>query len=201
MEFKQFLLVVWKRKNIFLFILLSVIFLVMVWFYSQPDKYDVIFSIDIVRENYQKTKDYRYDQFYRLQADEKFSDTIVNWLSDLSFNQKIRKNFREKALFMENLRAEKLSANYLRVSFNTKNDGDFLIISNSIKKVLEEKISETNGLAQDPEWFSVLVGDPVISKREFNFGLIFIGAFLSGVLLAVFVSLFHYYWQFDENRN
>ncbi len=200
MELKKLVLVVWERKNIFLFILLSVIFLAIIWFYSQPDKYNVVFSVDITRENYQKTQDYRYDQFYRLQADEKFADTIVNWLGDPGVNQKIRKNFEEETS-MEDLRAEKLSSNYLRVSFKTKNDRNSLMITNSIKKVLEEKISETNGLAQDPSWFFVLIDDPIVSKREFNFGLIFIGAFLLGFILAVFASLFLYYWQSDENRN
>jgi capsular polysaccharide biosynthesis protein len=201
MEFKRFIFVIWQRRNIFIFVLFSVIFLAMFWFFVQPEKYDVVFYVDISREDYQETTDYRYDQFYRLQADEKFSETIVCWINEIELSQEIRENYQGNVFFMENLRAEKLSSSYIKVSFKTKNEKFVPMIMDSINKSLNLKIAKINKEANDPSWFSVVISTFVISKYQINLRMVIFGAVLMGTILGIFVSLFHYYWQFNENWN
>ncbi len=201
MEFKQFIFIVWQRKNIFMFILFSIIFLAIFWFSVQPEKYDAVFYIDISREDYQKTTDYRYDQFYRFQADENFSETIASWINEVELDQEIRKNYQGNVFSMENLRAEKLSSSYIKVSFKTKSENFVPMIRDSINKSLNLKIARINKEASDPDWFSIVVSTSVVSKHQSNLRIVIFGAVLMGIILGIFVSLFHYYWQFNENWN
>ena len=201
MELKKLILVIWQRKKIFLFFLFSTIFLSLVWFSSQPKRYSVVFSIDVTRENYSKTEDYRYDQFYRFQADEKFAENIVNWFNDPAFKREIENKSNENNFSFENLEVKKLSNGYLQVFLLSRNKENYPQAIEAIRIVLENKIHDINKKANDPEWFSVLIGEPTISKKEFDFKLIFLGAFLFGFVFGLFASLFHYYFQSNENRN
>ena len=201
MELKDIIFIVWKRKSIFLFVLFSVILLAIFGVFIQPEKYKIVFPLDISRNNYQKTDDYRYDQFYRLQADEKFSETVVRWIGAPDFGGKVRADYKEDVFSMENLRAEKLSPGYIQISFNTKDEKKASSIASSIKKVLDKKNNTINKESADPNWFSFVFGDVTISKQQIDYKLIILGAILVGFVLGLFASLFHYYWQSNENWN
>lgn len=201
MEFKEIFFIIWKRRVIFLFVMFSVTFLVVFWSLVQPKKYEVAFSVDVSRENYQKTDDYRYDQFYRFQADEKFADTVVRWIGAPDFYQEVKVGCQKESFSLEKLRAERLSSSYIQGSFETKNKKDAPLILASIRNELKEKNSKLNEKANDPTWFSLVIGDPAVSEKQFNLKIFVLAGLLLGFILGFFTSIFHYYWQLNENRD
>ena len=198
MELRQIVSIIWERKYILLFIIASCLFLALVWLFSQPEEYTVFFSVDITRKNIQETPDYRYDQFYRLQADEKFADTIVQWMGDADFNKQVLENYQGNSFSMRNLSAVRLSSSYLKIFFKTKNQDDSKLLAEAIKKSLGDRIALVGG--DDSTWFSVETTDPIDYRENYNWKIIILGAFLLGVVLGIFSALFHYYWTDDEKN-
>ena len=72
-----------------------------------------------------RVDNYKYDNFYRLQADEKFAETLVEWLKSPRIEEKI---FKEAGIdpsgyslkkLAKSIKAEKMSSQVVAVSFSS----------------------------------------------------------------------------------
>ncbi|MFO7806959.1 MAG: hypothetical protein R6V40_00865 [Candidatus Moraniibacteriota bacterium] len=208
MEFKDFIKLIGKYKH--LLILIVLLFLVagfFVWRY-QTDFYLASFSVDIDRNNFQQSEEYKYDQFYRLEADEKFAENIVYWAGDPSFLLGVKKDFLE--LGGENfgdikgISANQLSSNYVKIEYKGFVKKEVFTAYKALKKNLQEKTKKLNYENNDPNWFKLNNGELVVHKGNPSLLLYLSIALAAGFLAGIFLILFIYYFKeshFDENRN
>jgi capsular polysaccharide biosynthesis protein len=82
MELKEYINIIKKELKLFISITVIIILAAFAYFYLRPVSYLASLTLNITRLGSQETPDFKYDDFYRLQADEKFAETLVQWLKD-----------------------------------------------------------------------------------------------------------------------
>jgi uncharacterized protein involved in exopolysaccharide biosynthesis len=208
MELKKLVKILLKEKPLFIGVWLAVVVLATVWFLSQPPKYEAFLSVEISRDSLEDTKDYQYNQYYRLLADEKFADTVMQWTKD---PEVVKTVFQEAQvpLKIDNLRqaskilnGERMTANYVQIKFSASSEERAEKIVEAIKEAFTSKTESLNQSSQDKNWFKLIFSDSLVILEKTSFAIIFIASLFLGFILAMFVVLLRYYWQEDdEDRN
>lgn len=208
MELKKLIKILLKNKGLFIGVWLAIVILATVWFFSQSPKYEAFLAVEISRDSLEETKDYQYNQYYRLLADEKFADTVTQWSKDPEIVKVI---FQEAKVPLEVdslrqaskiLNGEKMTANYVQIKFSASSEERAERIVDSIKKTFSSKAEDLNQFSQDKNWFKLIFSDSLIVLKKNSFGITFIASLVLGFILAIFVVLMHHYWkEDDEDRN
>jgi capsular polysaccharide biosynthesis protein len=201
MELREYIQIIKKNICLFIFVVVLVLAGGLVYFCLMPTSFDASLALNIGRKGSEQTTDYKYDYYYRLGADEKFADTIVEWLKDPATVENIfedanlpRENFSIKKL-TRILKPEKRSSQLVLVYFSAANATEAGNIANSIQKEMLKNTENLNNLQKDSAWFNIISQDPVIIKHSINLK-IFIPLFLVvGIFLAFWVILFYHYFK------
>ncbi|MEI8096599.1 MAG: hypothetical protein WCG73_00620, partial [Candidatus Moraniibacteriota bacterium] len=171
------------------------------WQQNQPSKFQATLLLNIGRAGTQTTQDYTYDSFYRLQADERFSDTVVRWLGS--------PRVVEDIYTAVGLPVDTMSTKTLSTVFGAKRLSSQMIevtYSDSSEKVLQ-KISEatiaelntyTNSLNKEnseKNWFVVIGSDPVIRDVRVTFPFALAVSLVFGVFIGFWVALMKHYFS------
>jgi len=80
MELKEYLAIIKADFKLFGSIIAIIILASFGYFYLKPISYEASLILNITRNGAQKSDQYKFDDFYRLQADEKFAETLVQWI-------------------------------------------------------------------------------------------------------------------------
>lgn len=127
MEFKEYLAIIKSNFKLFGSIVAIVILASFSYFYLKPISYEASLVLNITRSGLQKSDQYKFDDFYRLQADEKFAETLVQWIKSPRVALDIwtaagnsPENLSLKQL-TKLFKAEKLSSQIVSVKFSTAN--------------------------------------------------------------------------------
>ncbi|MEI6650878.1 MAG: hypothetical protein WCL23_05630, partial [Candidatus Moraniibacteriota bacterium] len=89
MEFRDFCTIFAHRRNVFFSVFGVFLVVSALVFRLQPSRFETSLTVNVARAGAQATTDYTYDQFYRLQADERFADTVVRWIAAPSVRKEI----------------------------------------------------------------------------------------------------------------
>ncbi|MFA6790257.1 MAG: hypothetical protein WCR65_01635, partial [Parcubacteria group bacterium] len=149
MELKEYIKIFKNNFKFFALIVASVLVSGIAFQEFMPEKYRVEANLDVTRSGLQKeTSDYRYDEFYRLQADERFADTVVRWIGSGRIREDI--STESKGAGFEKLKAERLSSQLVRITFVVSDVEDSKKIVAAIEKVLNDKTQELNKDQNNP---------------------------------------------------
>lgn len=194
MELKEYIKIFKKNYRWFLLTIVFVLLLATSFKLLWGTKYQVELDLNITRSGYQNdTNEYRYDEFYRLQADERFADTVVRWLG----SKRIREDIITKSGDAKLLRfkSERLSSQMIRVSFLIEDRKQAQNLADSIARVLSDKTEELNKEQKNPNWFKILISTPVVEKYEISWMQLILLSSLVGLFLGFWVVLIKNYWE------
>jgi capsular polysaccharide biosynthesis protein len=206
MELKEFIELLKSNLKLFLLILIGAVLISLVIFNYQKNLYIASIGVDIAREKEVPINngDYQYDQFYRLQADEKFGQNIVSWLEDSSFNNLNRKDFEKSQIGswgdVFGIKASQPSANYLKISFKSKDPRSAHLFGKVLKENLKERTGQLN-FSQSDNWFKLIFSETYVTQNNPNIYIFLIVSFLLGFFLGFLAVLFKDYFQKNENRD
>ncbi len=194
MELKEFL-DIFKKQRMFYMVLISLCVLVAwVWQISQPVSYQATLLINIGRTGVSETTDYTYDSFYRLQADERFADTVVRWLGTPRVVEDIYREAHIDTAERATFRAGRLSSQVISVKYDGEHQKTLEQLSAALVTVLNRYTNTLNTEGQEKSWFVVLGSEPVLEDARVNLRT----ALLIGLALGLFVGfwavLFRHYF-------
>ncbi|EKE16287.1 MAG: hypothetical protein ACD_11C00021G0016 [uncultured bacterium] len=182
MELRAIIEIFKKHKNIFWRTLLVFVFLGFISFYFQPKTYTSTLMLNVTRSGLQETSDYQYDDFYRLQADERFADTVARWIDSPIIYQNIYED--AKIEFRKPIKATRLSSQVIEVTFKTKNREDGIALSSSAEKILNRQIEELNKFQKNKNWFMLVASEPVIAEGGISLPVSLLGSFAIGLFFS-----------------
>lgn len=193
MELKEYIVIF--RKNIWFFLMTVLVFLIAggIYYAYTPEKYVAVMDLNITRAGQAESKEYDYDGFYRLQADEKFAETVVWWLGSPRIAKEICR-LAEVSQCPAGYSAKKLSSQYLQVNFSPKNSEDAEKIARSLVEVIGEETSNLNLKQKKVDWFEVQGNLPDVQKVKISLEKLLIGAFLLGCFFGFWVVLGRHYF-------
>lgn len=191
MELREYLDIFKRQIKWFWATILLFLFIAGAWQQSQPEKLQATLLLNIGRASVQDTRDYTFDSFYRLQADERFADTVVRWLGSPRVVEDIYGSVGIETRDMstqtlENIfGAKRLSSQMIEVTYAYPNQEMLQKISETTVAYLNTYTESLNKeSSEEANWFVVIGSDPVI--RDVRVTLVF--ALALGLALGVFIG-------------
>lgn len=199
MDLKEYIRIIKNNLNVFLAVVLAVVAACFGVLLVKADSYAASMLLSITRSGSQETADYKFDDFYRIQADEKFAETVVQWVSNPGIEREIfagagvnAGNFSLRQL-SKSFKAEKLSSQAVGVSFSSPSAQQARKIAASIAEVLSKNSETLNRDQKENGWFKIVSHDPVIVKDAYSPFWVFVAAVLGGIFLAFWTVLIIHY--------
>jgi capsular polysaccharide biosynthesis protein len=200
MELKEYFQIIKKNLKLFVLTIIIILLSTFLFFYFTPISYTTSLELNISRKGVQNTPDYRYDNFYRLQADEKFAETIVEWLKSPWMEENIYReagidtsDFSLKRL-SKSIVAEKMSSQIVVVGFSAPNQKIAQNIAAAISKNISQSTDNLNKDQNDITWFEIIAENPVIKINEVS-PLIMLAIFFGTVFVAFWVVMVKHYLE------
>lgn len=201
MELKELLAIFRKHRNLFLGIVLLGMFVAWVWQKEQPVSYQATLLINIGRAGVSETTDYTYDSFYRLQADERFADTVVRWLSTPRVVEDIygEAHLNSDGMDVKGLgsifSAGRLSSQIISVKYGGENKKALEELATSAVTVLNRYTDTLNTEAREKSWFVVIGSEPVIRDARVDVQKALMLGLVLGIFFGFWTVLFRHYFS------
>ena len=201
MELKEYVLIIKNHLKLFVSVWVAVIIIAFLWYFTLPLRYEVSIPVEISRKGQQQTEDFRYDQYYRVEADSKFADTVVQWFSDPSTVNSIyaaaSKSHEAQTVkdLSKKFKAEKLAPQYIRVSFQTANEDDGKVLAKAIREVANQKNEKLNENSKSEDWFSLIAGDVIIAPKKISFAPVLLVSLVGGFIVSMVAVMLKHYWE------
>lgn len=201
MEFKEYFLIF--KKYFKLFITITALFIVagILFQLFRPLSYKAVLNLNITRTGKQETSDYRYDNFYRLQADEKFADTVVRWLESPEITARV---YNDSQIITAGLshwklsrtfKAQRLSSQAIKVSYSAKNADTAKNLAGSIIKIINSETEALNKMQNEETWFVVIGDNPIIRENKWPWSIVILFSALAGMFAGFWGVLIKHYFE------
>ncbi len=191
---------IWRHHiSVVIYVVLISIVAAYAWSVRMSESYSASQLLEISRNNFQSSSDYRYDQFYRLQADEKFAEAIEVWLKSAGVSRSILEKAeldpggKTVRQLSKSFRPEKIASNVIRVNYSTQNEEEAKKLADSIEDVISEKTNALNAASQDPNWFVVESSDFVAARNRQDLRINLLAAILAGLFLGTLAAFGKHY--------
>lgn len=201
MEFKQYLDIFKKHSKLFLLTVVVFILAGVLFQLFRPLGYNAQLTLNITRIGSQQTSDYRYDDFYRLQADEKFADTVVRWLASPKVAEKILNDSGVATSGLSHwtlvrmFKAERFSSQVVSLSYSAKTQATAQNLAGSVLKIINQEAEELNKIQKEESWFTVISDEPIIRENKWPWEVVILLSFLVGMLAGLWTVLIKHYLE------
>jgi capsular polysaccharide biosynthesis protein len=199
MELKEYLAILKTNSKLFGSIITIVILASFSYFYLRPISYEASLVLNITRSGAQKSDQYKFDDFYRLQADEKFAETLVQWIRSprlaMDIWNKAGQNPENLSLkqLSKLFKAEKLSSQVVSIKFSAANSEKAKRLANSIVEIISQETATLNQNQQEENWFKIVALNPVVLISRVNPFLLFLASLIMGIFLGFWIVLVRHY--------
>mgnify|MGYP000567710053 CR=1 FL=1 len=199
MELRDLFRIFKKQRTFYVGVVLFCVLAAWIWQNNQPVSYQATLLINIGRAGVSETTDYTYDSFYRLQADERFADTVVRWLSSPRVVEDI---YREARLNPETLgtkalgsvfSAGRLSSQIVSVKYSGENKKALEGMATAAVTVLNRYTDTLNTEAREKSWFVVIGSEPVIRDARVSMLLTLVVSLVLGLFVGFWAVLWRHY--------
>jgi uncharacterized protein involved in exopolysaccharide biosynthesis len=205
MDLTEYIDIFRKQARAFGLIVALSVAIAFAWQGLQPKSYDVTLLLNIGRSSEQQTTEYTYDSFYRLQADERFADTVVRWLQSPRVVEDIYAEAKidTDTIGLRGLRSafsgKRFSSQMIEVAYGSRNERQATELSRAITTVLSRYTESLNKENSELGWFAVIGSDPVIRDGRMSLPIaLSVGAAL-GVFFGFWGVLLRHYFRSTKN--
>jgi uncharacterized protein involved in exopolysaccharide biosynthesis len=187
MDLKDFFAIFIIHKKIFWGIIVITVICSAVVYFVQGQTYKTSLTLNVTRDAAPENNEYSYDSFYRLQADERFADTVVRWTQSAHIVKSVFGNMKNSSLVNKNkFNAKRLSSQVVDVTFSTVTEKQAKSIAKKLITALNQESQKLNIQQNQKNWFVILGSEPVITDNKTSFMFL--------MSLGVFVGFFIAFW-------
>lgn len=198
MEFKENIAIFRKHQNYFWRTVLVCVLIGAFGQFLQREHVTSNLTLNVTRLGKDITSDYQYHDFYRLQADERFADTVVRWLGSPRIVSDIYDDTteRERGVF----KAERLSSQMIQVTYDASDEDSAKKIAQSLVSRINKETSDLNKDQQESSWFAIVGGEPVTKDGKIGMLSVLTIALVLGMFIGFWVVLIKHYFSKAKNN-
>lgn len=194
MELKKIIAIFRRHQKAFGATLLICIVIGLAWQQWQRECVVANLTLNVTRTGSEKTIDYQYHDFYRLQADERFADTVVRWLASPRIVSDIYEGIATNDQSLtRSIKAERLSSQMIQVVYTAPDEHTAKDLSRSIITRLNLETAALNKDQQEASWFAIVGNDPVVQDGRFSLAFALVVSSVLGMFLGFWVVLICHY--------
>jgi uncharacterized protein involved in exopolysaccharide biosynthesis len=199
MELRELINLFKKEKVLFGCILSGFLVIGLLWVALEPKRFESNILITIGRTEGgqdQAVSDYQYDNYYRLQADERYGDTLVRLLATPQVTRDIFEgadlaNATPAGTFFE---GRKLSSQIVEITFTDTDKSKLAPLGVSLTQVLNRYTSELQSQTDGQKnWFRIVASEPVITDARTSTAQVFGIALFFGLFIGFWAVLIKHY--------
>lgn len=195
MEFRDFCRIFVERRALFFLTVAAFLLVALGAYRLQPEKYETSLLVNVARIGSRETSEYTYDQFYRLQADERFADTVVRWLEEPSIEEAIRVRSGAEPDVVGTIFARRLSSQVISVRYRASSEDGFGDMARVVPEILNAESARLNELSRDADWFTLVADEPVVSDVRFTLRTALSVGVVGGAFSAFWFVLAAWYFR------
>ena len=193
MELREIVEIFKRERKVFLGVVAAFLCVGVGVFFFQPQIYSVNLMLNVTRSGIQKTQDYRYDDFYRLQADERFADTVVRWIASPQIEKKI---YQESGINRQRpIKARRLSSQMIETSFVLDDGDDAEKIATATLKILNGQTETLNKDQASDTWFVLIANDPFVTEKKIGPAVAFAASLMLGLFFGAWGVMINHYFK------
>jgi uncharacterized protein involved in exopolysaccharide biosynthesis len=195
MELRDILQIFYKERATYIAVVVLCLLGGLLFSSYEPARYQASLLLTVGRTESAPVTEYSYDSFYRLQADERFADTLVRLLG----TSRVTEDIMEDAGVSQSqsagyFTARRLSSQVVEVTYQAKDPRALPVIGASLTKILATYTEALNAEATKKEnWFRVIAAEPVVSDARIDKALVFALALFTGLFLGFWLVLIRHY--------
>lgn len=197
MSLRAFLLLFWKERIFFFGTIFSFVVMGLLIQLFQPIQYVAEITMNVARSDTQTTSDYTYDDFYRLQADERFADTVVRWLESPRIIADIERKSKVPEVSLS-FDADRLSSQIIRIRYTVTKEKSAFPVAKALLSVLNAETESLNQNRQKDGWFALVGTTPFVQDARFGKMKAIAVSFSLGMFFGFFVVLFRYAMRIEK---
>lgn len=202
MELKDLINLLRREGALYGAIILSFVVLGLIWHATQPVVFQANLLLNVGRSAGAVTEEYSYDSFYRLQADERFSDTVVRWLASPRVGEDI---FTEAQISAPGSVAgyfsgRRLSSQVIEVTYEGRDQEVLNRLATASVAVLNRYSESLNPEKQEDTWFRVIGSEPVLGDARVPQLQVFLIALFAGVFVGFWTVLIKFYLHQEKTK-
>jgi capsular polysaccharide biosynthesis protein len=197
MEFKAIIAIFRKHKQSFWITVAVCIVIGIIGQRLQTDAVASNLTLNVTRLGAEKTADYQFHSFYRLQADERFADTIVRWIASPRLVADIASEAHlnsDDGAFSRTIKAERLSSQMIQMTYHAKDASAAQKIAQAIVKRVNIEADTLNADQQEASWFAVVGDEAVVRDARLNLTIALALSLVIGVFLGFWTVLLRHYF-------
>ncbi|PID52603.1 MAG: hypothetical protein CR972_01205 [Candidatus Moraniibacteriota bacterium] len=188
MELRQFFRIFVIHRMIFWGVICASVVIGIIFFFGQPQVYKTEILLNVTRDRVQNTSEYMYDDFYRLQADERFADTIVQWIMSPYIKMRIGGLSGNV-----DISARRVSSQVVEVHYKTRTIFAAKEYAEKLISVINDESQKLNRTQAKTGWFVVIGTEPIITDATYSFHFLFVLFGIVGFFVAFWtVIILHY---------
>lgn len=199
MDFREYWLILKTDHRFFFTILIGLWLLSFLWFLLQPPRYQGVLLLNVGRTASEPSSEYSYDNFYRLQADERFADTLVRWLansrivSDILEEAGSTADFSSEKALSHQFQAKRLSSQVVEVRYTAATRESVQRYSEALVETTQKYTESLN--ASQANWFRVVGSEPVIRDARIPAWPFLAVTFLVALFISFWAVLGKHYFS------
>jgi uncharacterized protein involved in exopolysaccharide biosynthesis len=200
MELKEFFKMFQIHKKLFFGIIAIFLIIGSIFYFTQTQTYKTILTLNITRDVSVKVKEYSYDDFYRLQADERFADTVVRWIQAPHIIVNVFDEIDTNSMLFNKKKfdAKRLSSQVVNVEFVTFSKKDAKNVSKKLVILLNEESQKLNQKQDQENWFVILGSEPITENANKSLIFIFGVSLFLGFFVAFWAVMIRHYMIDDK---
>lgn len=201
MELRNIVILFKKDLKVFFGIIGGFLLIGILFFLFQGNGYNVSLTFNITRDSSTQTEEYSYDDFYRLQADERFADTVVRWLQSPSIVSDIytAANVDTTAWSLKALKnalgSQRLSSQIVAINYSAESPTQADAISEATVIKLNAMSQDLNAQQNEKGWFVILSEDPIIKSSQESLMKILSIVGVIGIFVAFWTVIVRHYYH------
>jgi len=199
MSLKKFLRVLWREKSVVVGMTVLVTAMTVFWGLFRAPAYKVYLNLEVKRVNQPETKDYQYDQYYALQADNLVTDTVYSWTRSKNFKAAVltEAGFSETGQKQggDFLASRKLSSQNLELEITADNRKTVLSLAKILEDMLKNRVANLNQDSAGKPSFAVSIQESEVQVVFINLLFLSLVSFCGGIILGVFLALLFFYLE------
>jgi uncharacterized protein involved in exopolysaccharide biosynthesis len=205
MDFREYWLLLKKEYRFFWVIVLGLWLLSALWLTTQPVRYQGTLLLNVGRTASEASAEYSYDSFYRLQADERFADTLVRWLanprivSDILASAGTTADFYTEQSLTRQFQAKRLSSQVVEVRYGAATREALEKYAEAIIGTTQKYTESLNGTQVN--WFRVVGSDPVIRDARIPAWPFLLISLAAALFIAFWAVLIKHYCTPDPEKH
>lgn len=200
MPLRNFVSLFVRQRRLFLAISLTGLVCGLAVYRLQGQSYETTILLSVTRRAALETNDYQYAHFYRLQADERFADTLVRYLETPQAERALLGAANVTAVEVRTvhqplLHPVRLSSQLVSVTYRTRSFQGAGKVADALPQIANAFTDDLNREAHASDWFTLVSSDPVITDGRFSWRLALGAGFALGAMVAFWVVLMVHFWQ------